>query len=111
MSLYYWFASSYSQRIETLQNFLETDEYIRTLVVLDIYSANDVKGMLESLDNQEQIPCNVRLVLGTPETPLEIYEFEAGELLERKTIFVVRNLDEITLRLIKNTSPILAIFA
>jgi len=104
----YWFASTYSQRVEAIQGFLESDINTRTLIILDIHSRNNTKEILEVLHEEEQIPCRVRLILGTPEIPLEVYEFEGGA--ENKSIFVVRSLDKITLSLIQNRKPTLAIF-
>jgi hypothetical protein len=101
----YWFASTYSQRIETIQNFIEADGQ-RTLLIID--TATNVKEIMDTLNNEWSLPF-VRLILGDPDK-LEVYEYNFTEDHCNKSIFVLKYLDKNTLDLIKRLTPILAIF-
>jgi hypothetical protein len=106
----YWFASNYSQRVEVVQNFVETDEGIRSLVIIDFNGQNNLKEILNTLSEEDQIPCYVRLVIGNPESPLEIYEYNFSQGTCNKTIYLLRRLDNMATALIKRVKPILALF-
>jgi len=106
----YWFASSYSQKVEAIQDFLETDEGIRTLVIIDSTTLSDVKEILEDLNYAGQIPPYLRFVIGNPEKPLEVYEYNFTDGICEKTIYLLKRLDNMATGLIKRVKPILAIF-
>ena len=102
----YWFASTYSQRIETIQNFIEADGQ-RTLIIIDTAETN-VRQIMDTLRDEWELPF-VRLILGDPDE-LEVYEYNFTEGNCNKSIFVFKSLDKNTLDLIKKLTPILAIF-
>ena len=104
----YWVANKYSEKKETIQQFLETDEGIKSLVVIEMGSNNHVQNIL----NESEIPCNLILIT---ESNTIIYEpdgegEEAKETLQTKTIYIRHGMDDDTIRLIINLQPILAIF-
>jgi hypothetical protein len=107
---YYCFASSYNQKIEVICNFVETDEGIRTLVIIDSSTQTNLITILNILTEDDQVPCYVRLVLGNPDVPLEVYEYNFNEGTCNKTIYVLPKLNNMATNLIKRLKPILAIF-
>ena len=102
----YWFASTYSQRVETIQNFIEDDQ--RILVIIDFNTHTDVRGILNTLNDEGQIPCFVRLILNNSE--LEVYEYNFTEGVCNKNIYVLHKFNNTATGLIKRLTPILAIF-
>lgn len=103
----YWFANTYSKRIETIQNFIEADDQ-RTLIIIDITVTN-VREIMDVLNNEWSLPF-VRLVLGNPDQPFGVFEYNTTSEHCKKTIYHVESLDKLTLTLIKRLKPILAIF-
>jgi len=104
----YWFANTYSQRVETIQNFIEDDQ--RVLVIIDSRLHNDIRTILNILMEEEQIPSYLRLVIGNPEKPLEVYEYNFNQGICNKTIYVLSKLNNMATALIKRVKPVLAIF-
>jgi hypothetical protein len=106
----YWFASTYSQRVDVIQDFVESNEDIRTLVIIDSRLHNDIRTIMNILMEEEQIPSYVRLVIGNPEKPLEVYEYNFNQGICNKTIYVLSKLNNMATALIKRVKPSLAIF-
>ena len=102
----YWFASTYSQRVETIQNFIEEDSQ-RTLIIID-NAGTDVKVIIDILNKEWQLVF-LRLVIGNPDD-LEIHEYNLNDGPCNKTIYVLKSLDKMSLNLIERLTPILAIF-
>ena len=105
----YWFASSYSQRVEVVQEFVQSDETIRTLVIID-YTYTSLREILNILMEEDQIPGYVRLVIGNPDSPLEFYEYNFSQGICNKTIYVLSKLNNMATALIKRVKPVLALF-
>jgi hypothetical protein len=55
----YWLASNYAERLETIRNFIETDEGIKTLVVID-KTLNCVKEVMDNI--HEELDCNIKVI-------------------------------------------------
>jgi hypothetical protein len=104
----YWFASTYVQKADVIQDFVESDEEIRSLLILDSGIQGSTREILNSLDGT--IPCFVRLVIGNPEEPLEVYEYNFTYGICSKTIYVLPKLNNMATGLIKRLKPVLAIF-
>lgn len=101
----YWLASIYSERLEVIQRFLETDEGIQTLLVLDQTSVRtDTKDILDVLKETNELPCTVRLV-----TETDTIEYSTEEEYT-KTIYLRNRLDTSIIQLIRSQFPILALF-
>ena len=97
----YWLASSYAQKLETILDFLDTDEGIKTLVIIDKTVVDVTKIILESVQDV-LTPC-VELVNTT-----YTYSYKGHESY-KKTIHVYTSMDD-ALATMKTTHPILAIF-
>ena len=106
----YWFASTFNERADVIQDFVETGEEIRTLLILDSGIHHNTREILNLLMDDGTIPCFVRLVIGNPEAPLEIYEYNVTYGICNKTIYVLPKLNNMATSLIKRVKPILAIF-
>jgi hypothetical protein len=105
----YWLACNYAEKVETILDFLDTDEGIKTLVIIERGIggiANATGTILESLKN-DLVPC-VEFISGN-----EIKSYKGQESYHkthRKTIYVYSSIDD-ALPLMKTMQPILAIFA
>ena len=101
----YWLACNYAEKVETILDFLDTDEGIKTLVIIERGIggiANATGTILESLKN-DLVPC-VEFISGN-----EIKSYKGQESHNRKTIYVYSSIDD-ALPLMKTMQPILAIF-
>jgi hypothetical protein len=104
----YWFASTYSQRVETIQNFIEADGQ-RTLIIIDTAVTN-VRQIMDTLRDEWELPF-VILVLGHPDKPFGVFEYNPIEgRPANKIIYQLESLDALALNAIKRSKPILAIF-
>lgn len=101
----YWLATGNHEKIETILAFLDTDAGIQTLVILDQKSKDDVKTMLDYVFVEDAL-CDVTLFVGDM-THNYISETEDPC---KKLIYVRHELDESTIALMKNLTPIFAIF-
>lgn len=101
----YWLATGNHEKIETILAFLDTDAGIQTLVILDKESKDDVKTMLDYAFLEDSL-CNVTLFI---DNVTHNYTTEAENPC-KKTIYVRHELDESTIALMKNSTPIFAIF-
>jgi hypothetical protein len=106
----YWFAHTYDERADVIQDFVESGEEFRTFVILDSGVQSSTREILDSLMENEKIPCFVRLVIGHPDTPLEVYEYNFAYGICSKTIYVLPKLNNMARILIKRLMPVLAIF-
>lgn len=97
----YWLACSYAQKLETILDFLESHEGIKTLVIIDKTISDATKTILESIKT-DMIPC-VDLISQTETTHYK------GNESHKKTIYVYTFIDD-ALATMKTTHPILAIF-
>lgn len=111
----YWVAANYSEKKETIQRFLETDEGITTLVVIEMGSANNIQNIL----NESEIPCVLNILTESNTITYEpddssysedAEEAEEADAIQTKTIYVRRAMDDDTMRLLIKLQPILAIF-
>jgi hypothetical protein len=102
----YWFVSKYSERVETLRNFLETDEGITNLVIVDMANSGDINTIIESIKMDGNLDCSVNVYTTTNIT---LHESNNSDL-HTKTIYVRDHFDLDTIDMIKATMPILAIF-
>jgi len=100
----YWFAQCLSQRIETIQMFFSEDEGVKTLIIIDVHSINDTECILDRLDKDGELSCVVELTIGVHKIVF------AKDDCPNKTIYVCKDIDDVTLDLMKNVHPILAIF-
>ena len=105
----YWVASSYQEKTETIAQFVDTDEGITVLFVLDMDVTVDVPSILEDLIDNDDMPCIIKLITDSGSSFFQ----PAGTLEDchTKTIYVRNSMDADSLNIIKNKWPILAIFA
>lgn len=101
----YWLASNFSEKTETILDFLSTDEGIKTLVVIEKHISNDTYTILNSL-SRDDLDCKIELIT---ETKSYSYENKNSEG-HTKTIYVRNSLDDETVKLLKHLTPIFAIF-
>ena len=107
----YWFAENYSQRVETIQDFIQTDDGIRTLIILDKGKTGDARKILDYLRDEEQMPCHVKLVIGLHEEASQIHMIVPSiDIESKKTIYIINDFDSASIALFRNLQPILAIF-
>jgi len=101
----YWLATGNHEKIETILAFLDTDAGIQTLVILDPQSKDDVKTMLDYAFLEDSL-CDVTVFI---DDVTHNYTSEKEDTC-KKSIYVRRELDESTIALMKNLTPIFAIF-
>jgi len=107
----YWLASDYSERVDAIHDFIQADKDVRILVVLDKGKRRDAKDILDYLNLMDQLTCYVRLIVGTHDTPLQIYKFNPDAREEFiKTIYIIDDFNTATTTLVKILRPVLAIF-
>jgi hypothetical protein len=99
----YWLATNFAEKIETVLQFLDTDEHIKTLMIIDKNPLSDAKDVFEYLDEKNELKYKINLIIGT-------YTCSYGNSNQEKTIYISYNLNEETIRLMKDIQPILAIF-
>ena len=107
----YWVAASASERTETLRDFLDTDEGIQNLVIIEKNPESDLVKLVEQIVAEGYLRCNVSLVLGQDRT--QVYEAavdEIGNITHMKTIHLCTGLDEHAIGLLRQFTPILALF-
>jgi hypothetical protein len=110
----YWLAASASERLETLRDFLDTDEGIRTLVIIEKYAESDLVKLVEQIVSEGHLMCNVSLVL-CESCQTRLYEEdsqhdEVGNVNHMKTIYACPALDNYAVDLLRTYTPILALF-
>jgi len=108
----YWLASNSSEKSETIEQFLSTDDGIRTLVVIGTSGFDDVAKILKSIKEDARLPCNVALIKGIQ---IQRYAFDIeGDGYDNqdytKTIHVFNGLNKDAIVALKYLMPILAIF-
>ena len=107
----YWVAASASERTETLRDFLDTDEGIQNLVIIEKNPESDLVKLVEQIVAEGYLRCNVSLVLGQGTT--QVYEAtvdEIGNITHMKTIHLCTGLYDNTVDLLRRLTPILALF-
>jgi len=100
----YWFASNNSEKTETILDFLQTDEGIKDLVIIDINESN-IKSIIDFIIDINDYECNIKLIINS-----NIYNYELNKEYHTKTIHIYIKLDDISINMIKTLTPILAIF-
>jgi hypothetical protein len=101
----YWLATGLNEKTETIIDFLESDAGIQSLVIYDKTGADSIEQILNSVFLEDSA-CHVVLVIGNN---ISNYKTEAENPFT-KTIYVRYDLDESTIALLKNVTPIFAIF-
>ena len=107
----YWVAASGSERMETLRDFLDTDEGIQNLIIIQKNPESDLVKILEQIVDEGYLRCNLTLVLGEGKT--HVYEStadEVGNITHMKTIYLCSGLDDHAVDLLRRLTPILALF-
>ena len=99
----YWLASNYAEKVECILDFLETDEGIKTLVIIDRTISDATGTILESLKH-DLVPC-VEFIAN----PSQTKSYKGQESYHRKSIYLYTSIDD-ALPLMKTTQPILAVF-
>ena len=96
----YWLASNYAEKLETILDFLDTDEGIKTLVIIDRGITNAAGTILESIKD-----------LGPYVEFISANQIKAykGQESYKKTIYLYSSIDD-ALPVMKTTQPILALF-
>jgi len=106
----YWVAVNDHEKTEAIRDFLETDEGIKTLVIIDPDRNYHAMVLLDKIQEESMLPCSVNLFTDT-----ERYLFEATDITEEshhtKTIYICNQLDNGTVELLKKHQPILLIFS
>ena len=110
----YWLAANASERIETLRDFLETDDGIKTLVIIEMNSESNLVNIIEQIVSEGQLSCSVSLVL-SESCQTRVYEMdsrddEVGNVNHMKTVYVCPTLDNYAIDLLRTYTPILALF-
>ena len=100
----YWVASNNSEKTETIQDFLSTDEGIKELIIIDMNNSN-VKSIIEYIIDIDELECNINLIINS-----NMYKFELDEKYHTKNISVYPCLDDKSIDMIKKLTPILGIF-
>lgn len=103
----YWLACSYGQKIETMRNFLDTDDGIITLLVIDKNMTTNTKDILEYLNEEDELPCAVELICSSG---VIVYNPHIQTTNKMKSVYVRSNIDEDAIIIMKTLYPILAIF-
>ena len=109
----YWVAANGSERAETLRDFLDTDEGIQNLVIIQKNPESDLDKIVEQIVAEGYLRCNLTLVLGQGQDETQIYEAaadEVGNITHMKTIYLCSGLDEHAIDLLRRLTPILALF-
>ena len=101
----YWLATGLQEKTETIIDFLESDAGLHSLVIYDKSGADCLIEILNSVF-MEDSSCNLVLIKGADTYS---YQTEANDPYT-KTIYVSHELDENTIALMKNVTPIFAIF-
>ena len=105
----YWVASSYQEKLETIAQFVDTDEGITAMFVLDVNVTADLPSILEDLSDNDDLPCIINLIT---ESGSNLFQ-PTGNLEDchTKTIYVRNSIDADSLNIMRNNWPIMAIFA
>lgn len=98
----YWLACNYAEKVETIVDFLDTDEGIKTLVIIDNTISNATDTILESLKH-DLVPY-VEFI-----TAIQTKSYKGQQSYHRKTIYLYTSIDH-ALATMKTMQPILAIF-
>jgi hypothetical protein len=102
----YWFASLESERLETIQHFLEQDEKINTLVIVQKnYESWEIVSILNRISYLYDF--NVNLITESGGT--QLYNGRDNSV-NIKTIYLRESIDDETINLIKNKKPVISIF-
>ena len=99
----YWLATNFAEKIDTVLQFLQTNDNIKPLMIIDKNPLSDAKDVFEYLDEKNELKYKINLIIGT-------YTCSYGNNDLEKTIYISYNLNEATIRLMKDIQPILAIF-
>jgi hypothetical protein len=102
----YWLASNYSEKLETIRQFLDMDAGIKTFVIIDRNLTDDTKGIIETLKADCSLPHTVHLVIDKATNHYASDEADG----HTKTIHVRISLDAETIQLLREEMPILALF-
>ena len=100
----YWLACNYAEKVETILDFLDTDEGIKTLVVIDNTISNATGTILESLKH-DLVPYVEFITSNASQTK----SYKGQQSYHRKSIYLYTSIDD-ALTTMKTMQPILAIF-
>jgi len=103
----YWLASNYAEKLETILDFLETDEGIKTLVIIERGITNAAGTILESL--KHDLAPYVEFITANQIKTYKGQESHKQHKQHRKTIYLYSSIDD-ALPVMKTTHPILALF-
>jgi len=102
----YWLASNYAEKLETILDFLETDEGIKTLVIIDRGITNAAGTILESI---EDLGPYLEFISANQIKTYKGQESHNNHKQHKKTIYLYSSIDD-ALPVMKTTQPILALF-
>ena len=101
----YWLASNHTQYVETIINFLQTDEGITNLIIVDTSGSESISAIILNLKLNNELDCSVNLY-----TDYEACTYEHTEATHTKNIYLRNSFDTNTFNIMRNLYPILAIF-
>jgi len=101
----YYVATSESERLETIQNFLENSKINTLLILQKNYESWEIVSILNRISYLYDY--NVNLITEYGGTSLHNGNNNSVNV---KTIYIRENIDDSTINLMKNIEPILAIF-
>ena len=102
----YWIATSESEQLETIQHFLEQDEKINTLIIVQ---KNYESWEIVSILNRIAYLYNYNVNLITEFGKAQLYNGRDNSI-NIKTIYLCENINDEIINLIKNEKPVIAIF-
>ena len=96
----YWVASSYQEKLETIAQFVDTDEGITVMFILDVNITADVPSILEDLADNDDLPCIINLITESGSNLIQ----PTGSLEDchTKTIYVRNSIDTDSLNIMRN---------
>ena len=101
----YWLASNHNQQVETIVDYLSSEECVTELIIVDVGGTESTNAIISSLSINNDLECSVKVFT---ETDTQLYE--CMDATHTKNIYVRRSFDHITVNIMKTLCPILAIF-
>jgi hypothetical protein len=101
----YWLATNHTQQTETIVDFLDSEECVTELIIVDVGGTETTNAIVSDLALNEEIECSVKVY-----TENETKLYECVNATHTKNIYVRRGFDHITVNIMKTICPILAIF-
>jgi hypothetical protein len=105
----FWLANNYSETIECVQKFLQSEDS-RTMVVIDSKSANDIHSIIDYIRTKNLICWKNNSVIVKTSINTTIYEPLAKENKGSKTIYIFTTITSEAVKVINETCAFIALF-